>query len=137
MTPLQVVTSCSLVSPSSSVRSCVIPYTRYAKRLLSSFVVFLTIFMFLGAEFFYRLVNNKPARYVPSNADTETGNESKSDSSLALKVNSWATLSRKIKWFIYGATVSCICLFIRYAFLLSLIRWELLLTLLQCDLPAG
>lgn len=100
-------TSCLLVLQFNYVRTS--PFIPFFLSDEVYGVVFLTVFMFLGAEFFTRLVKNRPLRQV-TNAQTI---EEKSNSTLELKTTSWATLSPRMKYFIYGAIVSCICLFIR------------------------
>ncbi len=70
-------------------------------------IVFLTIFMALASEYFYRLVRDLPVRPVVQGDVTD-----KSGSSLALEKGR-TKLTGLIRLFVIGAFVSCFSLFIR------------------------
>ncbi|KLO17014.1 RTA1 like protein [Schizopora paradoxa] len=72
---------------------------------------FLTIFMALALEYFYRLLRDLPVRRETTPVYEADGTV-KSESSLALEKGR-ARLTGKTRIFVIGAFVSCFCLFVR------------------------
>ena len=73
---------------------------------------FLTIFMALGLEYFYRLLRDLPIRPEDSTVYAADGTV-KSDTSLSSNEKGRARFVGLTKMFVIGAFISCFCLFIR------------------------